>query len=65
MPGKFGGIRRWWRIPQPSYYDLPYNILVLVVLGCRWMDNKEWIIEAEQEEKRQAALAVAAAKRGH
>lgn len=48
-----------------SYYDLPYNILVLVVLGCRWMDNKEWIIEAEQEEKRQAALAVAAAKRGH
>ncbi len=28
-----------------SYYDLPYNILVLVVLGCRWMDGKEWIVE--------------------
>jgi hypothetical protein len=28
-----------------SYYDLPYNILVLVVLGCRWMDGKEWIRE--------------------
>lgn len=47
-----------------SYYDLPYNILVLVVLGCRWLDNKEWVIEADQEEKRQAALAAAAVRRG-
>jgi putative inorganic carbon (hco3(-)) transporter len=31
-----------------SYYDLPYNILVLVVLGCRWMDARAWISE-EQE----------------
>ena len=29
-----------------SYYDLPYNILILVVLGCRWMDRKEWVTEA-------------------
>src|SRR5450830_288831 len=29
-----------------SYYDLPYNILVLVVLGCRWMDGQEWVNEA-------------------
>lgn len=28
-----------------SYYDLPYNILILVVLGRRWMDCKEWISE--------------------
>ena len=25
-----------------SYYDLPYNLLILVVLSCRWMDNKAW-----------------------
>lgn len=25
-----------------SYYDLPYNILILVVLGIRWMDEQEW-----------------------
>ncbi|MDN3920457.1 putative O-glycosylation ligase, exosortase A system-associated [Roseateles violae] len=24
-----------------SYYDLPYNILILVVLGCRILDGKE------------------------
>lgn len=29
-----------------SYYDLPYNILILVVLGCRWMDRQEWLHEA-------------------
>ncbi len=28
-----------------SYYDLPYNLLILTVLGCRWMDGKEWVIE--------------------
>ncbi len=28
-----------------SYYDLPYDILALVVLGRRWMDSKEWISE--------------------
>lgn len=39
-----------------SYYDLPYNILILVVLGCRWMDGKEWIKEADQEAAKQAAL---------
>jgi putative inorganic carbon (HCO3(-)) transporter len=39
-----------------SYYDLPYNILILVVLGCRWMDGKEWVKEAVQEAARQAAL---------
>lgn len=38
-----------------SYYDLPYNILVLVVLGCRWMDRKEWVIEAAQKQSVQAA----------
>jgi len=43
-----------------SYYDLPYNILLLVVLGCRWMDQKEWVSEAEEEVR---ALAVREAKR--
>ena len=38
-----------------SYYDLPYNILVLVVLGCRWMDGKEWVKEAAQTQSEQAA----------
>ena len=45
-----------------SYYDLPYNILILVVLGCRWMDGKEWIKEADQEAAKQAALAAKKAK---
>jgi probable O-glycosylation ligase (exosortase A-associated) len=31
-----------------SYYDLPYNILVLVVLGCRWLDGQEWVREAAE-----------------
>ncbi|MCY7307922.1 MAG: putative O-glycosylation ligase, exosortase A system-associated [Rhodoferax sp.] len=43
-----------------AYYDLPYNILLLVVLGCRWMDQKEWVSEAEEEVR---ALAVREAKR--
>ena len=40
-----------------SYYDLPYNILILVVLGYRWMDSKQWVNEAAQETAAQAALA--------
>jgi putative inorganic carbon (hco3(-)) transporter len=32
-----------------SYYDLPYNILVLVVLGRRWLELKEWTREATPE----------------
>lgn len=37
-----------------SYWDLPYNIMVMVVLGLRWMDRKSWVQEAQQE----AALQV-------
>lgn len=40
-----------------SYYDLPYNILVLVVLGCRWMDRQEWVREAEEDALKQTPLA--------
>lgn len=40
-----------------SYYDLPYNILILVVLGRRWIDGKEWITEAKEEAAKQAAIA--------
>ena len=32
-----------------AYYDLPYNILILVVVGRRWLDRQEWIKEAERE----------------
>lgn len=39
-----------------SYYDLPYNILILVVLGCRWMDNQEWVHEAADAAQKEAAL---------
>ena len=39
-----------------SYYDLPYNILILVVLGRRWMDGKEWVKEANQEVAEQATV---------
>jgi putative inorganic carbon (HCO3(-)) transporter len=38
-----------------SYYDLPYNVLVLVVLGCRWMDGKEWIKEDKEAGQKLAA----------
>ncbi len=45
-----------------SYYDLPYNILVLVVLGCRWMDGREWVKEAAQQQSEQAAETARNAK---
>ncbi|MDM4764883.1 putative O-glycosylation ligase, exosortase A system-associated [Pelomonas sp. SE-A7] len=31
-----------------SYYDLPYNIMVLVVLARRWMARKAWMEEAAE-----------------
>ena len=40
-----------------AYFDLPYNILVLVVLANRWCKNKEWVVEDAAE----AALAKARA----
>lgn len=45
-----------------SYYDLPYNFIILVVLARRWMDGKEWIKEAEQEAAAQTAQLVEDAK---
>ena len=45
-----------------SYYDLPYNILILVVLGRRWMEGKEWVREAAEAVSRQAALNAKKAK---
>lgn len=39
-----------------SYYDLPYNIIILVVLGRRWMEGKAWIKEAEQEASTQVGV---------
>lgn len=39
-----------------SYYDLPYNILILVVLGCRWMDGQEWVREAAETAQKEAII---------
>jgi len=39
-----------------SYYDLPYNILILVVLGRRWLEGKEWVNEASQKAAEQTTL---------
>lgn len=33
-----------------SYWDLPYNIMALVVLGNRWLDNKQWLTEPAKVE---------------
>jgi probable O-glycosylation ligase (exosortase A-associated) len=46
-----------------SYYDLPYNILLLVVLGCRWMDTKVWLLEAQEAEAAEAKVSAAPAVR--
>ncbi len=40
-----------------SYYDLPYNLIILVVLGCRWLDGREWVKEAEAQALQQVAQA--------
>jgi putative inorganic carbon (HCO3(-)) transporter len=40
-----------------AYYDLPYNIMIMVVLGCRWLDRKEWLLEAAEEARRAEQLA--------
>lgn len=31
-----------------SYWDLPYNLLILAVVGKRWLDRKEWLREKEE-----------------
>lgn len=33
-----------------AYFDLPYNILVLVVLSKRWVERKAWLEPEEQTE---------------
>jgi putative inorganic carbon (hco3(-)) transporter len=47
-----------------SYYDLPYNILVLVVLGRRWLDGKEWVTEAADKARSEAELLAKQVKAG-
>lgn len=34
-----------------AYFDLPYNILLLVVLSRRWLDRKAWIEETSEQSK--------------
>jgi probable O-glycosylation ligase (exosortase A-associated) len=43
-----------------TYYDLPYNILILVVLGCRWMDSKAWLTESPGTASKYGALFIPA-----
>lgn len=31
-----------------SYWDLPYNLLVLAVVGRRWLERKEWLREKDE-----------------
>jgi len=31
-----------------SYWDLPYNLLILAVAGRRWLERKEWLREKEE-----------------
>lgn len=31
-----------------SYWDLPYNLMILVVIGCRWIDSKAWLKEVDE-----------------
>ncbi|CAM4050263.1 putative O-glycosylation ligase, exosortase A system-associated [Roseateles saccharophilus] len=31
-----------------SYWDLPYNLLVLAVIGRRWLERKEWLRERDE-----------------
>lgn len=38
-----------------SYYDLPYNLLVLVVLGRRWLQSKAYVEEAQQDSAKPVA----------
>jgi probable O-glycosylation ligase (exosortase A-associated) len=28
-----------------SYYDLPYNLMVMVIVGCKYLERKEWLNE--------------------
>jgi probable O-glycosylation ligase (exosortase A-associated) len=41
-----------------AYFDLPYNLLILVVLGCRWMDSKAWLTETVAKSPLRAALGL-------
>jgi putative inorganic carbon (hco3(-)) transporter len=31
-----------------SYWDFPYNLTVMAVLGQRWIDNKAWLAEKDE-----------------
>lgn len=46
-----------------AYFDLPYNLLVLVVAGRAWMARKAWI-EEDKADAAEAAKAVERARMG-
>jgi hypothetical protein len=37
-----------------AYFDLPYNILVLIVVGRRWLDSRAWIEEDHPKSETQS-----------
>lgn len=28
-----------------SYWDMPYNIVLMIIMGCKWMDEKRWLTD--------------------
>ena len=40
-----------------AYYDMPYNVLVIVVLTARWYEKKEWLNESAQQTEPAGAMS--------
>ena len=40
-----------------AYYDMPYNILVIVVVAARWLEKKEWLNETAPAASPSVALS--------
>lgn len=47
-----------------SYYDLPYNVMAMVVIGCRYLDRKGWLEESEDKAPDKAVTGKPAATAG-
>ena len=46
-----------------AYFDLPYNIMVMVVLTRAWVEEKSWKVEPATSSRWMAALGFASAKK--
>lgn len=47
-----------------AYFDLPYNVMVMVVLARRWVLQRGWEGEAEAEKNTGASLRLAPSRQG-